>query len=69
MGNGNRTRVGGPSDVAQNDDDESDLGGGCDNMALALYRCVRVGQQEARDRPTLLEKTGKTRPLARSALS
>jgi len=31
-------------------------------MALAMYWCVRVGQEEARDHPTPLEKKRKNKP-------
>jgi len=32
-------------------------------MALAMYWCVRVGQEEARDHPTPLEKKRKNKPI------
>jgi len=32
-------------------------------MALALYWCARVGQEEARDHPTPLEKKRKSKPI------
>lgn len=32
-------------------------------MALALHGCVRVGQEDARDHPTPLEKKRKTKPI------
>jgi hypothetical protein len=32
-------------------------------MALAMYWCVRIGQEEARDHPTPLEKKRKNKPI------
>ena len=32
-------------------------------MALAMYWCVRVGQEDARDHPTPLEKKRKSKPI------